>query len=96
MTTPSNGTLVADGTTKINTMSAAGGPGRFTTIWLKGTFDSGTVKVQGSPSGDVADAMDLTDMILTANGYMQFQVRAASYYLVLSGAGSPSIEWWAV
>jgi hypothetical protein len=84
MTAITEGTLAANGVEELNVRSATVGGGNFATLWAKGTWGSGTLKVMGSPTE------------LYADGYVSFQVRAASYWLVLSGATTPSIEWWAI
>ncbi len=64
------------------------------TLFASGTFGSGTLKVQVSPDGNIANAQDLTSISLTAAGYKTLPLIQGTFFIVLSGATSPNINWW--
>jgi len=64
------------------------------TLFAAGTFGSGTLKVQVSPDSNPSNAVDLTGISLTAAGYKTLPLIQGYFFVVLTGATSPSINWW--
>lgn len=90
------GTITANGTVEVTHRGSVEKPGKFQTLYASGTWSGGTLQVKASPDDTSANAQDVTDIKLTDDGLISFQVRCVSLWLVLSGASSPNINWWVV
>lgn len=84
--------FTANGTENANSQSGSGKVGNFTTLYAKGTWGGGTIKVQISPDG--SNWFDVTDANLTADGFANIQVKAPYMRVDLSGATSPDLNVW--
>lgn len=89
-----NGTFTENGSTLLE---AVGGASRnksgFNTLYASGSWGTGSLRIQASPNG--TDWFNLTDVVLTANGSVNFQAHAKNFRITLSGAtGGEDIDWW--
>jgi len=89
-----NGTLTANGDTEPIQNTAKDNTG---TLFVSGTFGTGTVKLQASPDAETWFDVDTPAAVsFTAAGYKNFEIKAGYFRLNLSGATSPNIDYWLV
>jgi hypothetical protein len=67
--------------------------GGFNTLYASGAFDGGTLQVQASPDNGT-NWFDVTGANLTADGVVNFEIKAELLRVNLSGASSPNVEIW--
>lgn len=89
-----SGTITGSNSTQVRLSGPSGdGNGAFATLICKGgTWGGGSVKLQVSPDDTIANAVDIAGATLSADGYINFQVKGASYWLVATGV--TSVPWW--
>jgi len=86
------GSISANGNTYIEDVkSASAAPGNITTVYVWGTFDSATVKVQVTPNG--TDLFDFTDNSLTADGFISFSAKTDGININVAGGTSPDLNY---
>lgn len=85
--------FTADGSVVTNAQSGSSGIGNFTTVWAEGTWGGGTLTPEISPDGE--NWFTVTDAALTADGFVNIQVKAPFIRLTLSGSSSPDLNVWA-
>ena len=88
------GTITANGSFTIGSFPIGESAMMPKSFYAAGTFGGGTLKVQVTPDGAVANATDVSGASLTAAGNKLLPVVNGGLVLVLSGATNPSITWW--
>lgn len=86
-----SGTITANGDTEVELNGSE--RGGFSTIYLKGTWGSGTMTLKASPNETSTDAQAVPGFSFTGDGMQTVQLNSARAWLSLSGATSPSIKW---
>lgn len=87
-----NGTFSADGTAVV----AEGGYNAtksLNTLYLVGTWGSGTITLEASPDNGATFA-SVQDLTYTANAVINLNFRWTALRLKLAGATNPSLKWW--
>lgn len=89
------GTFTDNGTIALGRVGPSKAPGSFNTLFGKGDFGSGTLKIQVAPDKNgTTNAVDLVDAELTADGAVNFQARGEEFFVTLAGASGPDLTWW--
>lgn len=86
-----SGTFAADGTTVV-TVAGYVSTGTANTLYINGTFGSGTITLEASPDGTTW--ISIPGQSWTAAAVANIQFRYAKLRIVLTGSTSPAINWW--
>ena len=88
-----SGTFASNTQSSAIKLSEAYGKDGIHSLYAKGTWDTGSVKVQVSPNG--TDWFDLPGASLSADGVFNFATRGLELRLDFSGGnGSEDVEYW--
>lgn len=67
----------------------------FNTLYAKGDFGGGILRIYGSPDGTFQDSFPFGGVELSGDGCVAFLGRADTFWLRLEGAGAePSVQFW--
>lgn len=88
--------ITANGTYFIDAKGASAGLGNFSTVYMKGNFDSGAFAVNITPdqTDDVAD-LPVTDGELISDGFVNILAKTAGIVIAVTGIASAStVDIW--
>lgn len=66
----------------------------FNTLYAKGDFGGGILRLYGSPHSEFDSAFPYGEVELQQSGCVAFLGRADTFWLRLEGATNPSVEFW--